>query len=202
MRTVPGRRHAAVLFSVSAPDLYSAGNPIDKGSIDADSDPARYVAGNSIGKVTIRLSDGKGKHVDTTVTVLPWEPKNFSVIRTTSPPKVKLHWEYEGVPGYIEGFLLFRAKGGQPFVEYSDVLSADMSMVEDPETIPRTLLTVSTPLPESIARLTSRGLRNHIFDRSPLPHSPSGSFVPEPSERLRGIGVSLPAAGGALALYV
>lgn len=137
MRTVPGRRHAAVLFSVSAPDLYSAGNPIDKGSIDADSDPARYVAGNSIGKVTIRLSDGKGKHVDTTVTVLPWEPKNFSVIRTTSPPKVKLHWEYEGVPGYIEGFLLFRAKGGQPFVEYSDVLSADMSMVEDPENNPQ-----------------------------------------------------------------
>lgn len=130
----PARGTPPYSYAAIASDLYSAGNPVDPGAIETDSDPARYTAGESIGKVTIRLSDSAGGQADAVVTILPWEPRSLSADGSFGGPQaVSLSWEYD-FPGHIEGFRLERLKEEE--TNFTDITST-VDIIEssiDPDT--------------------------------------------------------------------
>jgi hypothetical protein len=114
-------------YSVIADNLYDGGHATDPGTITEQ----MYTAGNSIGTVKIRLTDDMDNSFEVRMTVLPWQPQNFSADGTVPDNQtVKLDWTYDA-PGYIGGFRIMRSSAGGAFVKIADLGSGIRTYTDD-----------------------------------------------------------------------
>lgn len=104
-------------LEVIVDNLHDAGYATDPGSITG----LIYTAGNSIGTVNIRLTDDLDNSYRAQITILPWQPQNFSADGSFGgPTDVELNWAYDA-PGYIGGFRIMRSSAVEAFVKIADL---------------------------------------------------------------------------------
>ncbi len=94
----------------------------------------KYTAGDSIGKVEIHLSDGRGGVVNSVVTIIPPAPDNFTaqayVATSGNKNGIELQWTYTDT-ALISGFLLQRSTdGGTTFPDSQNLSSSLTSYVD------------------------------------------------------------------------
>jgi hypothetical protein len=84
-----------------------------------------FTAGNSIGKVTIRLLDAGGKSIDSFVIIRPPAVQSFAVNGVVITNEIEVRWIYTNNE-MIDSFRIERSIGGSPFITIASPVSGFM----------------------------------------------------------------------------
>jgi hypothetical protein len=96
--------------------LYDDGSTPEFGTIVDGAPLYSFIAGNSIGLITIRLGDSLGLTTSTTITVLPNAPASGSAARVLgNNSQVVITWSYPFPDNRIQGFRILRSRNGAAF---------------------------------------------------------------------------------------